>query len=533
MKEIQKSYIASKAYIKAHNLPNIIDRANKNFHYPNLAGLQMLDIDDATMNFTELYQILTSILPALKDAPLLHRASTSSNISHAETGEILRDETGFRILVAVDNAQAIPELGKLISEHLWLQGHGYYAISKAGTLLERTLIDKSVWQPSRIDFAAPAICVAPLQQQPLTVTGLNVNNPALDTQLALQHLQLTKQQELQIQTLKQQARKLKETEAHIIRQTWLSSKTTELAIRYSVPTDKIQSILHSALEFQKLSGEFEIHLADGQIVTVAQILENPTLYHEMRCADPIEPDYHNDKRIGYISLRPNKPPCIYSHAHGAILYTLVQPIIDIRIAKGNNKTAVDETVNVLANKPNVFKFGDELVIVEDEKVKLLSNDVPYFGYYLNSIIQYHNDRGETNPSKDLVNQIISVSINKPGFQEIVATSNMPFLRSDGSVCYLEGYDKQSQVFLLEDHSHIDMVMNPTLDEVKQALQYIYEPIKHFPFDSDVSRAVYVSALLTTVCRKSVDISPAFALDAPSPGTGKSLLTHIERVCFKI
>jgi uncharacterized protein (DUF952 family) len=136
MKDTQKSYIASQAYIEAHKLSNIIERSNNRFHYPNQSGLLMLDIDDATMNFTQLYQILTSILPALNDAPLLHRASTSSNIYHAETGELLRDETGFRILVAVDNARAIPELGKLIYEHLWLHKHGYFAISKAGTLLE-------------------------------------------------------------------------------------------------------------------------------------------------------------------------------------------------------------------------------------------------------------------------------------------------------------------------------------------------------------------------------------------------------------
>ena len=64
---------------------------------------------------------------------------------------------GWRCYVMVDNASAIPGVGAFIYQGLWEMGHGYIAISRSGQPLDRSLIDASVWQPERVDFAAEPV----------------------------------------------------------------------------------------------------------------------------------------------------------------------------------------------------------------------------------------------------------------------------------------------------------------------------------------------------------------------------------------
>jgi hypothetical protein len=59
--------------------------------------------------------------------------------------------------VMVDDASAIPALGSSLYQALWKNGYGYILISQSGQVLDRSLIDASVWQPERIDFAAEPV----------------------------------------------------------------------------------------------------------------------------------------------------------------------------------------------------------------------------------------------------------------------------------------------------------------------------------------------------------------------------------------
>ncbi len=54
------------------------------------------------------------------------------------------------------DASAIPNVGAHIYQHLWEAGYGSIDISQSGPL-DRSLIDASVWQPERVDFAAEPV----------------------------------------------------------------------------------------------------------------------------------------------------------------------------------------------------------------------------------------------------------------------------------------------------------------------------------------------------------------------------------------
>src|SRR5207244_13012439 len=107
--------------------------------------------------------LLIAAVPELAAAPMLWRPSSSSYLYRGRTE--LHGLRGQRIYIAVARASDIPLLGQLLYERLWALGYGYVVVSASGQLLDRTLLDASVWQPERLDFAAGPTCVPPLQRR--------------------------------------------------------------------------------------------------------------------------------------------------------------------------------------------------------------------------------------------------------------------------------------------------------------------------------------------------------------------------------
>jgi hypothetical protein len=81
-------------------------------------------------------------------------------------------------------------------------------------------------------------------------------------------------------------------------------------------------------------------------------------------------------------------------------------------------------------------------------------------------------------------------------RELTAISDVPFMRLDGTVCQVEGYDQQSGV-LLEMHGEYSPVTEtPTQEEARTAAAELLEVVQDFPFASDASRAGFLCAVLT-------------------------------------
>ena len=69
----------------------------------------------------------------------------------------------------------------------------------------------------------------------------------------------------------------------------------------------------------------------------------------------------------------------------------------------------------------------------------------------------------------------------------------------------------------------DIPDNPSRDDAVAALATLKDLLSEFPFDSEVSRSVGLSAQISTVCRGAYPIVPVHIIDAPAAGTGKSYL----------
>jgi hypothetical protein len=160
--------MSSNEWGKAGKPSDTIPRTKEHFEWPDGSGIMMLDYDpgpgDEALPRDELVRVVREAVPGLKNVPMLWVPSASSHIINSETDEDLTGLKGQRLYLLVDDARDIPRAGKALVDALWEAGYGRIEISKSGQQLERTIVDASVWQPNRLDFAAGANCEPPLYQ---------------------------------------------------------------------------------------------------------------------------------------------------------------------------------------------------------------------------------------------------------------------------------------------------------------------------------------------------------------------------------
>ncbi|MBA7594938.1 hypothetical protein ES703_01894 [subsurface metagenome] len=112
---------------------------------------------------------------------------------------------------------------------------------------------------------------------------------------------------------------------------------------------------------------------------------------------------------------------------------------------------------------------------------------------------------------------------------LLNVTEVPILRSDGSILTKPGYDQDSRLYY-EPAAGLMMpsVPNkPNEEELHAAASFIQEPLNDFPFDSEASKTNALALLLTPVCRPMIDgLAPLCLLDKPQPGTGASLLADV-------
>jgi hypothetical protein len=103
----------------------------------------------------------------------------------------------------------------------------------------------------------------------------------------------------------------------------------------------------------------------------------------------------------------------------------------------------------------------------------------------------------------------------------------PFLRADGSICELPGYDAASGMLFKPDAQTFPPIpLTPSKDDARAALQELSSLIDTFPFVANLDRSVALSGILTALDRRSLATAPLHALTAPVAGSGKSLLVDI-------
>lgn len=101
----------------------------------------------------------------------------------------------------------------------------------------------------------------------------------------------------------------------------------------------------------------------------------------------------------------------------------------------------------------------------------------------------------------------------------------PTMRADGTILQEPGYDPASGLLYDPGHVIFPLIADaPTQEQARAALDILASPFRAFSFADEADRSVALAAVLTALVRAMFPSAPLFAVDAPTAGTGKSLLT---------
>lgn len=102
----------------------------------------------------------------------------------------------------------------------------------------------------------------------------------------------------------------------------------------------------------------------------------------------------------------------------------------------------------------------------------------------------------------------------------------PTLRADGSILDVPGYDAETGLLFLPNCDYPPVPQNPGRAEALAAIQRIEALIDKYPYVVPVDRSVALAAILTCSVRRALNKAPMFAVNAPTPGSGKSALIDV-------
>ena len=293
-----------------------------------------------------------------------------------------------------------------------------------------------------------------------------------------------------------------------------------------------RAVIRRAVENDVLGATFpiEVELGPGtyETVTIGRILSDRAGFHGRRTRDPIEPGYDGGRTVGKLFLLDCRPT-LFSFARGGRSFRLIRAPERIEVAAGRLADATEAALAVLRKDPTVFEFGGQVVLVEDGGMLLL--DEHALSYHLAGDIQFWQQRkiggqlvaADIDPPARLVRQILSLGPQRR-LNPLSAIATAPTIRPDGSVLTASGYDADAGLLLfLGDDEAARIPLAPKRDEIEAALAALMFPFEKFPLVDAFARGGLLAALLTAVVRPALATAPAFAMDAPVQGSGKTLL----------
>jgi hypothetical protein len=318
---------------------------------PGQPALVLLDFDTkgmpADIHVEDFWETLVKVLPALRDAAHVIRRSTSSGLQRTDTGELLAGSSGVHVFIAVmDGADAGRFLGAL-HDRCWLAGFGWMMVGKAGQLLERSIVDRSVGAGERLVFEASPLLKPPLAQDAERRRPIAFEGEVIDTVVACPPLKIVELAKLE-QLRAKEAHRLA-AEAAKVRAEFITAQAESLAERTGKSEQGARKIIERQCE-GVLHPDVVLPFDDPKLTgcTVADVLVNPAGFEGETLADPNEGvDYGLCK--AKIMRRADGTPWIHSFAHGRTIYELRFDAASVREAmEGVGKEKVVETFTKLA-----------------------------------------------------------------------------------------------------------------------------------------------------------------------------------------
>jgi putative DNA primase/helicase len=133
-----------------------------------------------------------------------------------------------------------------------------------------------------------------------------------------------------------------------------------------------------------------------------------------------------------------------------------------------------------------------------------------------------NDWLATDPPSDIAAGILS-RFGDWQFAPVCGVLTTPTMRPDGSILSEPGYDPATRLLLIDPPPMPRIPNEPTREDALAALELLDDLLEEFPLADPPSRAVALSAAISTVARGAYANVPMHAIRSPEAGTGKSYL----------
>jgi hypothetical protein len=275
--------------------PGTVARSLDYLSYPPDLFVPMFDRDDNPEDPTkletaaDLMALLAPLLPGLAAAGRVVTRSTSSAIKSKTTGAWLTPPSGFHIYFLARGD--LPRFVELLKVRLWNAGYGYCRLASPNkqtgvcAVLERAVVDLSVFSPERLDYAAGARISkrAPFYQdrgEPELIPGTVLD---LDTFAEVTPAEREDyQQRLAAAKAALAPERFAQVTAHI------AQAEPELT------PEQVEALARTRLEQSDtgyLPGDFRLYFAHRN--KVVQVQDLSAAYDGWRLADPAEPDYRD------------------------------------------------------------------------------------------------------------------------------------------------------------------------------------------------------------------------------------------------
>lgn len=105
-------------------------------------------------------------------------------------------------------------------------------------------------------------------------------------------------------------------------------------------------------------------------------------------------------------------------------------------------------------------------------------------------------------------------------------ARQPYLRWDGSLVNVAGYDRATGMFGAFESNQFLVPERPTRQEAEQALAILQDLLAEFRFASEFDRSAALAAILTAAIRPSLSLAPMFHVRAHAVSSGKSYLCEL-------
>lgn len=504
---------------------DFIARDNDHLMWPDQPAIMMIDYDpdgDGDLNREELLRGFYALIPDLQRCAHVHWYSSSSFISHEDTSRPVTEARGQRLYLFVKSGSDVERAASALFKRAWLSGWGRIKISKSGHLLTRCrLFDRSVYQPSRIDFNGPPVCRAPLVSQRPVPMLLGDPTMLLDTALAIPELTVEETEAFKAKVA--DARRQKEAEAVTVRQTWVQARVQE-AVSRGITQDVAMHTYERAINEGVLTPDFELITAEGESVTVRELLANPATFDQMRFHDPLEPDYRGDPRIA-VAFTLGPSPILYSHAHGGRKYHLQGKLLAVTPSAGQREAALTKIAKHLGDRLLAFADVDTAYFL-NKNHKLEPLDHLKAMRLIDSHIELQKvTSGGAVLRTDCTEQLgrLFIGAHAADLPHIVGSVRQPIMDPlSGEILSQTKYYPTQRCLVIEATPFHAVPDHPDLPQIAAALQTLWYPMHKFAFVDSTDVAVALAAMLTALVRPLLPTAPAFAIDAPVQGSGKTL-----------